>query len=120
MSYFLVSFFFNIYNNYILYITNYNNNVIAHVHRVTYRGEVPSAHRELVQSTAATSRPTTPRPIRRRVARRRDPSHLRRVEWLSGPGFSREGIVAITERYVVVAEWLSTRALQTVVLDNTS
>ena len=40
---------------------------IAHVQRVTYRGEVPSAHRELVQSTAATSRPTTPRPIRRQV-----------------------------------------------------
>ena len=40
---------------------------IAHVQRVTYRGEVPSAHRGLVQSTAATSRPTTPRPIGRRV-----------------------------------------------------
>ena len=40
---------------------------IAHVQRVTYRGEVPSTHRELVQSTVATSRPTTPRPIRRRV-----------------------------------------------------
>ena len=50
-------------NNYILHITNYNNNAIAHVHRVTYRGDVPSAHRELVQSTAATSRPTTLQPM---------------------------------------------------------
>ena len=59
----LRAFFFScfyIYNNYVLHITNYNSNAIAHVHRVTYRGEVPSAHRELVQSTAATSRLTTP------------------------------------------------------------
>ena len=50
------------------------------------------------------------------MARRRDPSHLRREEWLSGPGFGREEIMVIAERSVVVAEWLSTRALQTVVV----
>ena len=38
------------------------------------------------------------------------------AEWLSGPGFGREEIVAIAERSVIVAEWLSTRALQTVVV----
>ena len=35
---------------------------------------------------------------------------------MSGPGFSREEIVAIAERSVVVAETLSMRALQTVVV----
>ena len=73
------------------------------------------------------------------MARRRDPSHLRRVECLSGPGFGRgdrgdcravcrrgrvvvrtrvrqRGDVAIAERSVVVAEWLSMSALQMVVV----
>ena len=35
---------------------------------------------------------------------------------MSRPGFGREEIVPIAERSVVLAEWLSTRALQTVVV----
>ena len=38
------------------------------------------------------------------------------AEWLSGPGIGREEIVAIAERSVVVAEWLATKALQTAVV----
>ena len=50
------------------------------------------------------------------MARRRDTSHIRRVVWLSGPEFKREEIMAIAERFVVVAEWLATRARQMVVV----
>ena len=87
-SYFPVSFFY--------IFSNYNNNAIAHVHRVTYRGEVPSAHRELVQSTAATSRPTTPRPIRRRVVRKRGPSHLKRSRMVVRSSFSADRVIVAT------------------------
>ena len=61
---FIVSFFYTFKSSSFVFAPSPS---IAHVQHVTYRGEVPSAHRELVQLTAATSHPTTPRPIWRRV-----------------------------------------------------